>query len=493
MATSVQTNTRKYRMYVNGEWVESRRGSYFPVIDPATEEIIAEVPEADEQDVNRAVAAAKAAFESGPWPQTTAQGRGRILFRLAERVRKEAATLAELESRNSGKPIVEAEYDIADVATCFEYYGGLATKVLGHVNPVPDNALSLSLREPIGVAAQIIPWNYPLLMAAWKLAPAIAAGCTCVLKPAEQTPLTALEFANWLADSGLPPGVVNIITGFGETAGAPLVRHPDVNKVAFTGSAAVGKQIVKMAADTVKRVTLELGGKSPNIFFADADFEAAIDGALFGVFINQGEVCSAGSRILVERKIYPRFVEAMAAKAKTIRLGPPLERETKMGPLVSKEQYERVRSYQEIGKKEAKLAAGGDRPKNLARGYFVSPTIFYDVDNSARIAQEEIFGPVAAVIPFSDEAEAIRIANATPYGLAAAVWSRDIFKAFRVVKAIRAGVVWVNHMQPTYVEAPWGGYKQSGFGRELGPWGIEEYLETKQVHINLNEQPIGWY
>jgi betaine-aldehyde dehydrogenase len=493
MATSVQTKTRKYRMYINGEWVESRRGSYFPVIDPATEEIIAEVPEADEQDVNRAVAAAKAAFESGPWPQTTAQERGRILFRLAERVRKEAAMLAELESRNSGKPIVEAEYDIADVATCFEYYGGLATKVLGHVNPVPDNALSLSLREPIGVAAQIIPWNYPLLMAAWKLAPAIAAGCTCVLKPAEQTPLTALEFANCLADAGLPPGVVNIITGFGETAGAPLVRHPDVSKVAFTGSAAVGKQIVKMAADTVKRVTLELGGKSPNIFFADADFEAAIDGALFGVFINQGEVCSAGSRILVERKIYPRFVEAMAAKAKTIRLGPPLERETKMGPLVSKEQYERVRSYQEIGKKEAKLAAGGDRPRNLARGYFVSPTIFYDVDNSARIAQEEIFGPVAAIIPFSDEAEAIRIANATPYGLAAAVWSRDIFKAFRTVKAIRAGVVWVNHMQPTYVEAPWGGYKQSGFGRELGPWGIEEYLETKQVHINLNEQPIGWY
>jgi betaine-aldehyde dehydrogenase len=493
MATSVQSNTRKYRMYVNGEWTESRRGSYFPVFDPASEEIIAEVPDADEQDVNRAVAAAKAAFESGPWPQTTAQERGRILFRLAERVRKEAAMLAELESRNSGKPIVEAESDIADVATCFEYYGGLATKVLGHVNPVPDNELSLSLREPIGVAAQIIPWNYPLMMAAWKLAPAIAAGCTCVLKPAEQTPLTALEFANWLGDAGLPPGVVNIITGFGETAGAPLVRHPDVNKVAFTGSAAVGKQIVKMAADTVKRVTLELGGKSPNIFFADADFEAAIDGALFGVFINQGEVCSAGSRILVERKIYPRFVEAMAAKTKTIRLGPPLERETKMGPLVSKEQYERVRSYQELGKKEAKLAAGGDRPANLARGYFVAPTIFYDVDNSARIAQEEIFGPVAAVIPFADEAEAIRIANATPYGLAAAVWSRDIFKAFRTVKALRAGVVWVNHMQPTYVEAPWGGYKQSGFGRELGPWGIEEYLETKQVHINLNEQPIGWY
>ena len=493
MASEARAGVRKYQMYINGEFVASASGSYFPVVDPSTEEIIAEVPAADEKDVNGAVAAAKAAFDSGPWPQRTAQERGRILFRLAERVRKESARLSEIEARNSGKPIVEAEYDITDVATCFEYYGGLATKILGHVNPVPDNALSFTLREPVGVAAQIIPWNYPLLMAAWKLAPALAAGCTCILKPAEQTPLTALEFAGFLTDAGVPPGVVNIITGFGESAGAPLVKHPDVNKVAFTGSASVGKAIVKMAADTVKRVTLELGGKSPNIFFADADFEAAIDGALFGVFINQGEVCSAGSRILVEKSIYPKFVDAMAAKAKTIRLGPPLERETKMGPLVSKDQFDRVRSYQELGKKEAKVAAGGGRHAAIARGYYVEPTIFYDVDNSARIAQEEIFGPVAAVIPFDKEADAIRIANATPYGLAAAVWSRDIFKAFRVVKALRAGIVWVNHMQPTYVEAPWGGYKQSGFGRELGPWGVEEYLETKQVHVNLNEQPIGWY
>jgi betaine-aldehyde dehydrogenase len=493
MASEAKASPRRYQMYVNGEFVDSTSKKYFPVVDPSTEEVMAEVPEANETDVNRAVAAAKAAFDAGAWPQTTAQDRGRILFRLAERIREEAPHLAELEARNSGKPIVEAEYDINDAATCFEYYGGMATKILGHVNPVPDNALSLSLREPIGVAAQIIPWNYPLLMAAWKLAPAIAAGCTCVLKPAEQTPLTALEFASYLTDAGLPPGVVNIITGFGETCGAPLVKHPDVNKVAFTGSAEVGKAIMRAAADTVKRVTLELGGKSPNIFFADADFESAIDGALFGVFINQGEVCSAGSRILVEKAIYPKFVEAMSAKAKTIRLGPPLERETKMGPLVSKDQFDRVRSYQELGKKEGKIAAGGGRSASFKRGYYVEPTIFYDVDNSARIAQEEIFGPVAAVIPFADEAEALRIANATPYGLAAAVWSRDIFKAFRMVKALRAGIVWVNHMQPTYVEAPWGGYKQSGFGRELGPFGIEEYLETKQVHINLNEQPIGWY
>jgi betaine-aldehyde dehydrogenase len=358
---------------------------------------------------------------------------------------------------------------------------------------VPANALSFTLREPVGVAGQIIPWNYPLVMASWKLAPAIAAGCTCVLKPAEQTPLTMMEVAGWFEELGFPPGVVNIVNGFGETAGAALVAHPGVDKIAFTGSAAVGKIIVKSAADTLKRVTLELGGKSPNIFFDGADWEAAVDGALFGIFINQGEVCSAGSRILVEKKIYTKFVEAMTEKAKRIKLGAPLERETKMGPLVSKEQYDRVSSYLELGKKEAKVAIGGGRPKQFGKGYYVEPTIFYDVDNNARIAREEIFGPVASVIPFEGEPEAIRIANDTPYGLAAAVWTRDIYKAFRVVKSLRAGIVWVNHMQPTYVEAPWGGYKQSGFGRELGPWGLEEYLETKQVFVNLDETPIGWY
>src|ERR1700688_647434 len=375
MPSGVQTEVKTYQMFINGEWVASKSAKTFPVYDPSTEEVIAQVPDASADDVNRAVAAAKAAFEEGPWSTSTAQERGRVLFRLAEKVRANVPALAELECRNTGKPIVEAEFDINDVATCFEYYGGLATKVVGYVNPVPDNAMSLTLKEPVGVAGQIIPWNYPLLMAAWKLAPALAAGCTCILKPAEQTPLTALEFANWCTQVGLPPGVVNIINGLGETAGAALVAHPGVDKIAFTGSAAVGKIIVKSAADTLKRVTLELGGKSPNVFFADADWEAAVDGALFGVFINQGEVCSAGSRILVEKKIYSKFVESMTEKAKRIKLGPPLERETKMGPLVSKEHYDRVSSYLEIGKKEAKVAIGGGRPEKFAKGAYVQPTL----------------------------------------------------------------------------------------------------------------------
>jgi betaine-aldehyde dehydrogenase len=481
-------------MYVDGEWVAAASGKRMDVLDPATEEVVAQVPEAGPRDVDRAVAAARKAYRE-TWRGTTAQDRGRVLLRLAERLRARKAELAELETLNNGKPLTESEYDIDDTATCFEYYGGLATKIHGDVLPVPADALSLAIKEPVGVAGQIIPWNYPLLMAAWKLAPALAAGCTCVLKPAEQTPLTALMLAEELEGAGLPAGVVNIVTGDGPGAGAPLVAHKGVDKIAFTGSQETGRHILRSAADTLKRVTLELGGKSPNIFFADADFEAAVDGALFGVFINQGEVCSAGSRVLVQRPIYRKMLGAMVEKAKGIKLGSGLDPATKMGPVVSQAQMERVQRYQDIGKREAKVALGGGRPGDpaLQRGYFVEPTIFYDVDNHATIAREEIFGPVMSVIPFDDEAEALRLANDTPYGLAAAVWSRDIFKCLRMVKRLQAGIVWVNHMQPTYVEAPWGGYKMSGIGRELGPWGAEEYLQVKQIHINLNEAPIGWY
>jgi betaine-aldehyde dehydrogenase len=398
-----------------------------------------------------------------------------------------------LETWNTGKPIVESEFDMNDTATCFEYYGGLANKVHGETLSVPDNALNFTLKEPVGVCGLIIPWNYPLMLAAWKLGPALAAGCTVVVKPAEQTPLTMLEFCRLVQREipELPAGVLNVVTGDGPVAGRAIVESDGVDKVAFTGGTDTGKAILRsIGSSHLKKVSLELGGKSPNIFFADADLEAATDGALFGVFINQGEVCSAGSRVLVQKDIWRKFIERMKEKTRRIKLGDPMKRETKMGPLVSEEHRDKVMSYIETGKREAKLIMGGDRVKG--KGWYVQPTIF-ETDNSTRIAREEIFGPVVACIPFKDEAEAVRIANDTPYGLAGAVWSRDIFKCLRVVKHLRAGIVWVNTMQPCYVESPWGGYKQSGQGREMSLHGMEEFLETKQVHINLNEAGIGWY
>ena len=483
---------KTYKNYVNNEWVTS--AGTRTVINPATGEPFAFVPEADAADVERAVAAARTAFDQTDWRDSSqAQMRGRILFKMAAVVRQHAAKLAELETRNTGKPIVESEFDMADTATCFEYFGGLATKYHGETLNVPDNAINFTLKEPVGVCGLIVPWNYPLMLAAWKLAPAIAAGCTVVVKPAEQTPLTMLEFCRLVqrAIPELPPGVLNVITGDGPNAGRALVESPGVDKIAFTGGTDTGKAILRsIGSSHLKKVSLELGGKSPNIYFADADLDAATDGALFGVFVNQGEVCSAGSRVLVQQDIWKKFMDRMKEKTKRIKLGDPFKRDTKMGALISEDHLDKVLSYIATGKQEAKLVMGGNRLKG--KGYFVEPTIF-ETDNTTRIAREEIFGPVVACIPFKDEADAIRIANDTPFGLAAAVWSRDIFKCLRVVKNLRAGIVWVNSIQPCYVESPWGGYKQSGQGREMSQQGLEEFLETKQVHINLNEAPLGWY
>jgi betaine-aldehyde dehydrogenase len=483
--------------FIDGTFADAASGATYEVIDPATREPIARVPKSDEQDVDRAVSAARRAFDVDGWPEMSARERGRILFRIADWVRAHARQLAETESLNNGKPLAEAEGDVHDAAFCFEYYGGLATKILGEVLPIPGQAFGMTLREPLGVAALIVPWNYPIMMAVQKVAPAIAAGCASILKPARPTPVSMLEMARGFVECGLPPGVVNIITGPGGTIGSALVRHPGVDKISFTGSGDVGREIMREGAATLKRVSLELGGKSPNVFFADAGFEAAVEGALFGVFVNQGEVCSAGSRVLIERPIYRKMLDAMVEKAKTIKLGPGLDPETRMGPLVNQEQYDKVLSYIEIGRREAKLALGGGAPSGLPKGcekgFFVPPTIFYDVDNHSRIAREEIFGPVMSVIPFDREEDAYRIANDTPFGLAAAIWSRDHFKVMRAIRKIRAGIIWVNHMQPAMVELPWGGFKQSGFGRELGTYGLDEFTEVKQVYMNLDEKPIGWY
>jgi len=475
------------RMYVDGKWVDAIDGGRFEVLNPATGEVVATVPDAQPADVELAVDAARRTFDEGRWwPRTSERERGRILLRAAEIVRREHERLARLETLDSGKPIGEAREDIAEVAFMFEYYGGWATKVHGEIPPVGPDALSLVVKEPMGVAAAITPWNYPMMMAVQKLAPALAAGCTVVLKPAEQTPLTALELPGILEEAGLPAGVLHVVTGFGETAGAPLVASPEVDKVGFTGSREVGMRVMRSSADTLKRVTLELGGKSPNIVFADADFDAAIQGSCDGIFWNQGEICSAGSRVLVEASVLDDALAAMAERAALVKLGDGLAEDTTMGPLVSAEQLERVERYMEIGREEAELVAAGRRPadERLAGGFFAAPAIFR-ASNDATIAREEIFGPVMTVIPFEDPDEVIRLANDSDYGLAAAVWTRDVKKALTTARALRAGIVWINDTQPAPTEAPWGGYKQSGIGRELGAHGIDDYLEAKHIYVNL--------
>ena len=487
---------KQYQMLVDGKMVSSLSGELREIRDPGNGEILAKVPESNQAVVKRAVEAGRKAFDLGPWRKTSALDRGKYLFKIADRIRANAKALAELETRNCGKPLAEAEFDVADAANCFEFYGGLATKIHGETMSVPANSLSFVVREPVGVCTQIIPWNFPLLMASWKLAPALAAGNTCILKPSELTPLTALELAKIIQECELPNGVVNILTGPGAGAGEEMASNPHVDKVAFTGGTATGRRIIVSAAGNLKKVSLELGGKNPNIVFADADFESAVDGALFGAFANQGEVCSAGSRLLVDRQIHKKIVDAMLEKIPRIKLGHGLVPGVKMGPLVSAAHREKVESYISIGKNEgAKLVCGGKRPSSpdLAKGNFLEPTIFDDVRPDMRIAKEEIFGPVLSVIPFDTEEEAIRIANDSEYGLAAGVWTKNINRAIRVVREIRAGITWINTYHPTFNELPWGGYKQSGNGRELGLHGIEAYLETKQININLDEAPIGWY
>ena len=474
--------------FIDGRWVDAEDGARLDVFDPATGEVIATAPDSKRGDVERAIDAARHAFDDGAWwPGTSERERGRILLGAAEIVRRDLERLARLEALDAGKPIGDARDDVADVAYMFEYYGGWATKIHGDIPPVGPDAMSFVMKEPVGVAAGITPWNYPMMMSAQKVAPAIAAGCTFVLKPPEQTPLTSLEIARILEEAGLPAGVLNVVTGYGETAGAPLVESPKVDKVGFTGSKEVGQLIMRSAADTLKGVTLELGGKSPNIVFADADFEAAVEGSCNGVFWNMGENCSAGTRVFVERSIYDDALTAMVERTKQVRLGNQFDETTTMGPLISKEQQDRVERYIEIGMDEAKLAVQGDRPADphLANGYWVPPTIFADATNDVTIAREEIFGPVMTVIPFSEVDEVVRMSNDNEYGLAAAVWTNDITKALTVARALRVGTVWINGTQAAPVEAPWGGYKRSGIGRELGIHGVEDYLESKHVHVTL--------
>ena len=476
------------QMFVDGGWVDALDGRTFETFDPATGDVLDAVPAASSADVDRAVRAAHRAFVDGSWGAAVAEReRSRVLLAMAELVRDQRDELAELEVRDCGKPLADARGDIDEVAFMFEYYGGWATKITGDIPPVGPGALSLVVREPVGVCGLIVPWNYPMLMASQKVAPALAAGCTVVLKPAEQTPLTALELARIGQEAGLPPGVLNVVTGLGPDAGGPLLTHPLVDKISFTGSKEIGKLIMRTCADQLKRVTLELGGKSPNIVFADADLAAAVPGTSNGVFGNQGEVCSAGSRVFVEAAVYDEVLEAMTGFAAGIRLGSGLDPDTTMGPLVSREQKERVEGYVDVGRAEATLTFEGTRPADpaLAGGYYVAPTIFEARSNDLRIAREEIFGPVMTVLPFRELSEVVDLANDTEYGLAAAIWTRDIGRALTTAKAVRAGVVWINDSQPAPSESMWGGFKQSGIGRELGPYALDAYLELKQIYINL--------
>lgn len=489
----VQVN-RDWKLLINGkleEGVTERQ-----LFNPSTGEVLCKVKEASTEQVERAIQAARDAFDNGPWPHMTASERAAILLRVAARLEAEQDSLAQLETLNQGKPLRESIYDIIDSINCFRYYAQLISNPHGLTVEVPAPSVTTIVREPIGVCGMVVAWNYPFLLAAWKLAPALAAGNTCVLKPSEFTPLTILRLGEIFQEEGLPEGVVNIVVGDGRTVGQPISESKLVDKVAFTGSIRTGRLIAQAALGNLKKVTLELGGKSPMVVFEDYDVETAVDYALYAIYCNAGQVCSAGSRFIVHEAIHDKFVERLVERAKKIPVGPGFDESTEMGPLVSAQQMKQVLDYIEIGIKEgATLATGGKQLSGgkYKNGYYVEPTLFTNVDLNMRIVQEEIFGPVAVVQKFKDEKEAIALANGTDFGLAGAVFSNDITRAYRVVKALRAGITWVNGYHSCYVECPWGGYKQSGWGRELGIFGLETYTEVKQINVNLDPRPIHWF
>jgi aldehyde dehydrogenase (NAD+) len=474
------------KLLINNRWVDADSGKTFSPVNPSTGEPICEIAEADASDVNKAVKAARDAFEKGPWRKTQASDRGKMLHRLADLIEKNADELAALESLDNGKPVSVAKaVDVAASAGCYRYFAGWADKVQGKTIPIDGDYFCYTRHEPVGVVGQIIPWNFPMLMQAWKLAPALATGNTVVMKPAEQTPLTALRIGELLVEAGFPEGVVNILPGFGPTAGAAIASHMDVDKVAFTGSTEVGHLIMAAAANSnLKRVTLELGGKSPNIVFADTDLDEAVEGAHFGLFFNHGQCCCAGSRVFVEQKIYDQFVDKSGTRAANRTVGDPFDPKTEQGPQVDQAQFDKVMGYIESGRSQgAKLVHGGERVGD--RGYFIKPTVFADVDDNMEIAREEIFGPVMSIIPFKNLDEVVDRANRTRYGLAAAVWTRDIKKANAIAHSVRAGTVWVNCYNVLDTRAPFGGFKQSGIGRELGEYGLQQYTEVKTVTVKL--------
>ncbi|MBA2260101.1 MAG: betaine-aldehyde dehydrogenase [Acidobacteria bacterium] len=474
-------------LFINNEWRPASSGQTMEVINPATEEVCAVVASAGAEDLDAAVAATRAAL-NGPWAQMSARERGRLVRKLGERLMERADEIARLETLHNGKPISESRHiEIPAAAECFEYYGGWSDKVMGETIPVKGNYLTYTLREPLGVCAAIVPWNFPLLIAVWKIAPALACGNTIIVKPASQTPLTALALGEIAVEVGLPPGVLNVLSGPGAKLGQAIVEHPDIDKIAFTGDTSTGKSIMKGAADTVKKITLELGGKSPNIVLADADIEAAIRGATIGIFYGKGEVCAAGSRLLVDKSIKNEFIDKLAARTKKMVAGDPMDPKTRFGALSSKKQLETVTRYVESGKREgATLVAGGERADiGTGKGFFFQPTVFADVQPEMTISREEIFGPVLAAIEFADLDEAIARANDTPYGLAAGVWTRDIKKAHYVARKLQAGTVWINTYNIYDTAAPFGGYKQSGFGREMSAHALDHYTQIKSVWVDL--------